>query len=118
MKLITRSGCKRLAVLGVLLGLFLLWAWFAMIRMPLKSYRGALPPLTAQQNALRESLERDVQALAVGIGQRSFFQPKKLRAAAAFVEASFTNAGFKVTSQDYQLMAETCRNLEIESPGK
>ena len=63
MKLITRKGGVRLGILGVVLAVGLSWAYLTMIRMPLKSFAGNLPPLTPAQNALSERLRRDVTVL-------------------------------------------------------
>jgi Zn-dependent M28 family amino/carboxypeptidase len=86
--------------------------------MPLKSYRGPLPPLSPQQTALRDELRRYVEKLGGEIGERNIYQPLRLRAAAAYVEKQFTDAGFKVTKQSYTVMRETCYNLAVELPGK
>ena len=62
MKFVTRPALKRLAFLFLLLGVIVLWFWWAMIRMPGKSFRGPLPPLTAEQTALRDELRGHVQS--------------------------------------------------------
>jgi Zn-dependent M28 family amino/carboxypeptidase len=74
-----------------------------MLKMPGKSYKGLLPPLTAEQIVLRDQLRRDVEALASDIGERNIFQPKKLAAAADFIEAALTQAGYKTTRQEYKM---------------
>jgi hypothetical protein len=108
---------KRLTRLAVFLGLAVIVCWFSMIRMPLKSFRGPLPPLTSEQAALREELQRDVQKLAGDIGERNTFTPSALHAAADYIEARFTNAGLAVTRQSFTAMGERCDNLITEIPG-
>jgi Zn-dependent M28 family amino/carboxypeptidase len=88
-----------------------------MIRMPSRSFRGPLPPLTQEQAALRDALRRDVTTLGGDIGERNVFLPAKLAAAAQFIETAFASAGYKVTRQSYTADGEVCHNLEVEVPG-
>jgi len=118
MRVLTRSALKRLAVLCVVLGGLVFWSWWNMIRMPLTTYRGPLPPLTQQQSAVRDALRRHVEKLAGEIGERNVFNPGKLRAAADYVEGSFASANYKVTRQTYMVHGESCHNLEAEIPGQ
>src|SRR5688572_17230800 len=99
MKLITRPAFKRLAFLFLLLGGIGLCFWWTMIRMPGKGFRGPLPPLTADQTVLRDELRRHVEKLAGEIGERNVYLPKKLAAAADYIEATLTNAGHQVSRQ-------------------
>src|SRR5262245_46087779 len=117
MRFVTRSALKRLAVLFVVLGGLLLWGWWSMIRMPLKSYGGPLPALTAEQGALRDQLRRHVEKLAGEIGERNVYKPDKLRAAVPHVEESFAKAGYKVSRHSYELLGDRCLNLEVEISG-
>jgi len=50
--------------------------------MPLRSYAGALPPLTAEESNLRDRLAADVKDLSVTLGERSLRHPQSLAAAA------------------------------------
>lgn len=117
MQLLTRSALKRLAVLSVVLGGFILWAGWTMIRMPLKSFSGPLPPPTAEQARLRDDLRAHVEKLAGEIGERNVYRPAQLRAAADYIEEVFAEAGYTVTRQTYIVDGETCANLEAELPG-
>lgn len=116
MRLLTRAAVKRLAILFAILSIRIAGCWWSMIRMPLKSFRGPLPGLTAEQGTLRDGL-RHVGKLAREIGERNVFKPVKLRNAADYIEATFANSGFKVARQDYEAHGETCRNLIVEIPG-
>ena len=102
----------------VLPGALILSTGCCMIRMPLKSHRGALPALTVEQVALRDSLRRDVHKLAIEIGERNVFKPDGLRASTAYLEEEFARAGYKVIRQSYQAHGEPCHNLVAEIPGK
>ena len=53
-----------------------------MMRMPGKSYAGALAPLDAKEAALADELRADVYTLAGEIGERSVRRPSGLNAAA------------------------------------
>ena len=86
--------------------------------MPLKSYCGQLSALSAEQAALRDELRRHVEKLAGEIGERNVFKQDKLRAAAAYVEGSFSRAGYRVSHHSYEVFREPCLNLEAEIPSK
>lgn len=117
MQLITRAAVKHLLWSGVLIAALVFGCWLVMIRMPSKSYRGPLPPLTGHQAALRDALERDVTALAGGIGERNVFNPAKLEAAADYIANAFAAAGYQVMRQTYEASGELCENLSVQLDG-
>lgn len=116
-KIITRGAVIRLAVLAALLAMFCLWGYFAMIKMPGKSYAGPLPPSTAAQALLRDELVRDVEKLAGEIGEKNIRQYQNLTAAAGFIENSLVEIGYQVNRQNYQVEGKTCWNIEVEITG-
>jgi Peptidase family M28 len=118
MHLVTRRAARRFAILFAILALLIIGCWWRMIRMPLKSFQGPLAPLTAAQGVLRDGLRRHVEKLAGEIGERNVFKEKELAAAADYIEGIFTNAGFKVTRQNYEVYRETCHNLVAELGGQ
>jgi Zn-dependent M28 family amino/carboxypeptidase len=83
----------------------------------LRSFRGPLPELTQAQAGLRDELRRHVEKLAGEIGERNVYQPRKLHAAADYVEGVFTHAGYRVIRQSYTVMEEICDNLEATLSG-
>jgi hypothetical protein len=118
MRLITRAALKRIAWFSLALLIFALWCWWIMIRMPGKSFRGPLPPLTAEQVSLRDELRRHVEKLAGEIGERNAgYKPKSLAVAADYLESTFADAGFKVERQTFEAEREQCHNLIVEIPG-
>jgi hypothetical protein len=117
MKIITRPALRRLAVIFAVLTVIVAYCWWTMIRMPSKSFRGALPPLTAGQLELRDELQGHVQKLAVEIGSRSVDLPASLKTAARYIEATFTNAGFTPSIQSFDFNGVPCQNIEVEIPG-
>jgi Zn-dependent M28 family amino/carboxypeptidase len=89
-----------------------------MLRMPGKSYRGALRPMPAEWEPVRRALEGDVRRLASEIGPRHVGQPERLNQAAQFIEASLQGAGFaSVERQTFTVRGVTCANLAVERPG-
>jgi Zn-dependent M28 family amino/carboxypeptidase len=83
------------------------------IRMPGKSYRGELPPLTADELVLRDELRRHVGRLAGEIGQRNLPHLSQLQKAAAYVRAEFGSPA----SQEFTVEGSRCENLELEVRG-
>ncbi len=89
----------------------------SMIRMPGKSYRGPMPPLSEQERMLRDALRQDVEKLAGEIGERNLGLYRSLAAAADYLEVSFTKTGCEVHRQEYEVAGVTCANIEVEIPG-
>lgn len=117
MRFVSRPALKRIAWLFLVLGIIVWWCGCAMIRMPLKSFRGPLPELSPVQTALREELRQQVEKFAGDIGERNVFVPKNLAAAADHIEITLRNAGLTVTRQSFNASGEICHNLEAEIPG-
>lgn len=87
------------------------------IRMPGKSYKGPLLPLTPQEAELRDALRRDVEKLAGEIGERNVRRYRALTAAADFLEVSLAKSGFEACRQGYEAGGVTCYNIEAEIQG-
>ena len=94
-----------------------------MFRIPGKSYQGPVPSLTDEQMVLRDQLRKDVATLAGQIGDRNVnTEYENLCKAADFIEESFSQAGYKVSRQGYELSlhdleGRECYNLEAEITG-
>jgi hypothetical protein len=88
-----------------------------LIRMPGRSHAGPLPPLTPQEQHLRDRLRRHVERLAGEIGERNLFRPSALEAAAAYVEASLRELGDRVVSEPFLAEGRSVRNVLAERPG-
>jgi hypothetical protein len=117
MKLLTRKGCLRIAILGVVLLLGLVLCWWVMIRMPGKSFAGPLPPPTAQEKDWAEKLRQHIVALAGQIGERNIFSLGTLEQAAKYIEGAFANANLSAKRQTFEVTKVRCDNLEVEIPG-
>jgi hypothetical protein len=89
-----------------------------MIRMPGKSHRGPLPPLTDAEASLADLLRRHVEVLAGDIGERTVWKHEALAAAADYIEAAFAARGLThVARQTYVLEGRDCDNLEVGIAG-
>jgi Zn-dependent M28 family amino/carboxypeptidase len=66
---------------------------------------------------LAEALRRHVRLLAGDIGERNVFRPQALRAAAAYITATWQEQGYCVAAQRYAARGVECANLEITLPG-
>jgi hypothetical protein len=117
LQLLNRAALLRLIVLATIVGILICWGWFAMIQMPGESYRDSLPPLTPKEVALQNALQRDVETLGSEIGERNYLNYENLMAAADFLKASLSQAGYQVQQQDYTIDRQTYYNLEVEIPG-
>ncbi len=113
----------RAAKLGTLFIIIIFVLWFFMFRIPAKTYRGPLPPLTEEQKLLRNQLLKDVTKLAGEIGDRNVStEYENLCKAADFIEESLVEADYKVLRQVYEtslysLKGRECYNLEVEITG-
>lgn len=94
------------------------WEFTTAVRMPGIRHAGPLPELTGAQRALSLSLRRDVEHLAVGIGERNVFTPNGYRAAESWLASELAGLGLKVERQVYDTLGVPCVNLSAELPGK
>jgi hypothetical protein len=117
LRVFSRAAAWRLGVFVALLGSASAWGWFAMIRMPGKSYGGALEPLDANGTGLRDQLRADVEVLAGQIGERSVLRPKGLHAGADRIESVFAASGLSPKRQPFTVEGVACDNVEAEIAG-
>ena len=86
--------------------------------MPGTSYRGELPPADEALASLADELRRDIQQLAVDIGERNVRnRPRQLAHAADYVETQFSEVGYETKRQEYEVSNVKCHNLEAEVLG-
>jgi hypothetical protein len=112
-----RRAWKAAAVSAAVLAVVCLWGYWLMIKMPGKSYAGALAPWTAEEAALAKELRRDVEELAGQIGERNVFVYSGYVAAADFIEGALRAAGYEVQRQAFEAWGKTCWNVEAEVRG-
>ena len=105
-----------IAVLAFALLAGLIWV-LRMTRMPLRSYRGPLDPLTSQQLDTANRLSQHVKYLSETIGERNLSKPGTLQAAADYLRSQLQQAGYSVSEQTYLVQGHEVRNLEVILPG-
>jgi hypothetical protein len=92
-------------------------AYNVMLRMPGKSYAGPLPPLSAQETALNDSLYEDLHHLATTIGERNVLHPDRLALARDWIEERLRSAGYATDRQTYDVNGIACSNVVAERKG-
>ncbi len=117
MKVFARFSLRVAALTAILLSAIIGSMWFAMIRMPGKSWRGPLPELTETQATLRDELDAEVTVLATRIGERNLSRYESLDQAARYIETQLAEAGYDVSRQEFEVTGRTCVNLAAELPG-
>jgi len=99
MKWITRAAPVRLAVLLGVLVLVGAWAWFDMLRMPGRPFRGELEPLTVVERARAARLATDVAHLADA--PRTLAHPERMDAIVEWIAGELAAAGLEVERQRF-----------------
>lgn len=92
-------------------------AWWTMIRMPGDSFHGPLPELNPRQTSLKDELRRDVDNLAVTIGERNLKRYPALVQAADYIDRELNAAGYQPQRQIYTVRGLECVNLDVEIAG-
>lgn len=105
-----------LTVLAVALLVSMIWV-LRMTRMPLKSYTGALPPLTSEQLETANRLSKHVKYLSETIGERNLSKTGTLETAADYFQNQLKQAGYSVIGQTYLVQGRQVHNLEVRLPG-
>jgi hypothetical protein len=106
------------ATLIALVVYFVYQGW-AMTRMPGTSFRGQLPPADDSLKQLANELRKDVEKLALEIGERNVSKhPQELDRAADWIQSEFISAGLTFGKQIYMADGRAYRNLDVEIPGK
>jgi hypothetical protein len=92
-------------------------ALWRMTQMPLRSYAGPPPPLSATQSELTGHLLEDVKYLSVTIGERNVLRVGSLQATTDYLRSSLSGKGYAVAEYDYAVEGHTVSNLEAILPG-
>jgi len=87
------------------------------MRLPGDGFRGELPPLTVEQEALAKRLRQSVEHLATEIGERNVLTFEKLERTANWLNQVLTDAGWDVERQLYDVDGKSCQNLIVERHG-
>jgi len=88
-----------------------------MCHMPLGSYRGPLPTLSASQSELASRLQQDVQHLSREIGQRNLDHAGSMKITTDYLRGELSQLGYSVDEQNYLVESQPVSNLEAQLPG-
>lgn len=100
-----------------LLKLALYPLFYRYVKMPGRSYSGALPALAGDEPQLRNRLELHVRVLSEQIGERSINTPHGLRAAENYIAAEFARLGYEVKRQWFDFAGISMCNVIVEKRG-
>ncbi len=92
-------------------------SFWRMTQMPLKSFNGSLPPLSAVQSEVASRLSQDVRSLST-IGERNIHRSGSLETTTGYLRNSLVQAGYTVSVQTYTVEAPPVNNLEAELIGR
>lgn len=107
-RLILYAGCPMLATAV---------GYFLMISMPGRSFSGPLPPLTQEEEEVRDRLKQHIEMLAGEIGERNLWQYEALERSAAYIETKLKEAQYQPADQFFEVKRKKVRNLEAEVAG-
>ena len=113
----TWPGRERWLVLGAIPIYLLVLMGVFVIRTPGRAYDGPLAPLTDQEQALRDALERHVRMLSDTIGERHAGTYPALVGARDYLANELARAGFAVDTQAFVVEGQWYHNLEATVPG-
>jgi Peptidase family M28 len=106
-----------LAVVIVALGAGVISVW-RMTQMPLNSFRGPLPVLSATQVELATRLGEHVRYLSETVGVRNVDPVGSLQKTEDYLREKLVEAGYTVKDQKYSVQGgDAVRNLEVELAG-
>jgi len=104
------------AVVILALGASAVSLW-RMTQMPLRSYKGTLPPLSDQQQELARWLAEHDAHLSVTIGERNIHRLGSLNATREYLHNNLVQAGYAVSEKPYAVEGHVASNLEAELVG-
>ncbi|MCX7014965.1 MAG: M20/M25/M40 family metallo-hydrolase [Candidatus Sumerlaeota bacterium] len=111
-----KAGLRMGAFTSVFLGIpFMFASWCSW--MPGESHRGAAPPLTEEEEAVKARVQAHIEELAGRIGERSSAVVGSLNAASDYIAAQFADAGYEARFQEYGPAKSLYRNVEAELAG-
>jgi len=105
-----------LAAMSFALGAGIVSLW-RMIEMPLRSYQGDLPPLSAAQTELASRLHEHVSYLSTTIRERSAHFEGSLPQTIEYLRNQLGQMGYTVVEQTYTVGGQPLSNLEAQLVG-
>ena len=73
--------------------------------------------MIVNESVSTEQLRQHVQVLAGDIGERNIWRPQALKRAADYIQRVWTEQGYRVHTQEYDVQGVTSANLEVAIPG-
>ncbi len=101
-------------VLATMAAFYWRTTWYLM---PGQSFKGVLPPLTADQVVIRNRLSEHVDVLAKQCGERNSRKLEALYKAADYIATQFTEYGYAPKFQEYEVDGKKYKNIEVELIG-
>jgi hypothetical protein len=102
------------AMLALGVGFASLWR---MTQMPLRSYKGPLPPLSETQSDVANRLAAHVTYLSTTIGERNIYRPGSLKVTTDYLRSNLVEAGYAVLEHAYSIDGIRATNLDVELAG-
>jgi len=111
----SKTGFALRMIFWLILAAATTWLLWYMVAVPGASYRGALEPLTPDENQVAGNLRKHVAAVASR--EHNLFRYAELEAAAQYIEKTLAGLGYAVATQRYTVQAKEVRNIEVEIKG-
>jgi Zn-dependent M28 family amino/carboxypeptidase len=108
-----RLACTVL-VLSLVMGF--VWIW-RMTRMPLKSYKGPLQPLSNEESQLATRFSAHVAYLSETVGERCLSRPGSLQTVTEYLRDTLKQAGYAATEHTYSIEGHAVSNIEVSLVG-
>jgi hypothetical protein len=91
-------------------------AYWMMLQMPGASCQGTPTPLVTEGLALRDRLQEHVRILAEEIGERNYWQPEGMQAAADYIDRTLRAAGHEPIRHPVPTREQEFHNIEVRLP--
>jgi len=87
------------------------------LKMPGRSHRGPLPPMTEEERETARRLGTHIERLASEIGERNLYTPGSLERSADYIRGAFAGMGLESRSQILPGESPRLQNIEVEFLG-
>ena len=100
----------RIVCAALTVALVVVLAWL-LTQMPLRSFKGPLPPLSREQSDLAERLSADVKYLSVTIGEGSIPRTGSLEATSEYLHGNRKQSGYSAVEETYSVAGKEVNNV-------
>ncbi len=84
--------------------------------MPGRSFKGALPPLTSEEQNLSARLRKHVEELAGNVGERNSSKFEQLNKAADYIKKTLDETGYTTAVLEFEVDGKKYKNIEARMP--